>query len=59
MIWAGSATGSLFFVPYVCSALRKEDDKFAPAYLLADSRLERAGRLNVRIQYLLFSAVVP
>ena len=30
----------------VHSALRKEDGTFAPAHLLADSRLERAGRAS-------------
>lgn len=29
-----------------CSALKKEDGTFAPAHLLADSRLERAGRAS-------------
>lgn len=27
-----------------CSLLRKENGSFAPAYMLADSRMERAGR---------------
>jgi len=30
----------------VCSLLRKEDGSFAPAYMLADSRMERAGRTS-------------
>ena len=28
----------------LCSLLSKEDGTFAPAYMLADSRMERAGR---------------
>lgn len=30
----------------LCSLLRKENGTFAPAYMLADSRLERAGRTS-------------
>lgn len=30
----------------ICSLLRKEDGSFAPAYMLADSRMERAGRTS-------------
>ena len=30
----------------MCSLLRKEDGSFAPAYMLADSRMERAGRTS-------------
>lgn len=29
-----------------CSLLRKENGTFAPAYMLADSRMERAGRTS-------------
>lgn len=31
---------------YSCSSLRKEDGTYAPAYMLADGRLERAGRTS-------------
>ena len=38
----------MVFVAHVCatecSLLRKENGSFAPAYMLADSRMERAGR---------------
>ena len=30
----------------MCSLLRKEDGSYAPAYMLADSRMERAGRTS-------------
>ena len=30
----------------VCSLLRKENGTFAPAYMLADGRMERAGRVS-------------
>lgn len=32
----------LQFIP--CSALRREDGSYAPAYMLSDGRLERSGR---------------
>ena len=31
---------------HVCSTLRREDGSYAPAYMLADGRLERAGRTS-------------
>jgi len=34
-----------------CSALKKADGTFAPAYILADGRLERAGRATQKVQH--------
>lgn len=32
-----------------CSALKKADGTFAPAYALADGRLERSGRATKQV----------
>ena len=40
-----------------CSALKKADGSFAPAYILADGRLERAGRATQKVQHTSAAAI--
>jgi hypothetical protein len=48
----------LHLVCYVCcSALKKSDGTFAPAHILADGRLERAGRATKQVSALQLAAL--
>ena len=43
--WSLMEINNKVILAYACRALRKEDGTFAPAHMLADNRLERAGRV--------------
>lgn len=46
LFYPGTLYSLIIFTIINCSALLREDGTYAPAYLLPDARLERAGRLS-------------